>query len=258
MRLSPIDRTRTSPFRLAAAFLLLVLGLLLSGCVYLRLLEFKRQLGDFDRHFTLSADDGLRLVCHHPVVLSEDFRWLGFTPESVKVLGQAEQWRIRWTKQLPPGDADSGGHDVEMELLFAEKQFTRLHIPERFFAFVPKPFFTGLLRSLGQADVDRSRRLAEVSFTPAERARLTASLTADALNALLGRPSEYTHTGDRTTLRYRYTPVPPESKNGVVDMFFTFEASTGQLLRLNGRSPVGQVSFNFETAQPTATASSIP
>gem|GEM_PF-4715813 len=40
-------------------------------------------------------------------------------------------------------------------------------------------------------------------------------------------------------------------------MFFTFEAATGQLLRLHGQSPVGQVSFNFETAQPTATTSGI-
>jgi hypothetical protein len=256
MRPSPIDRTRTSLLRPSAACLLLVVGLLLSGCVYLRLLEFKRQLGDFDRHFTLSTDDGLRLICQHPIVLSEDFRWLGFTPESVKALGQAEQWRIRWTKQLPPGVADSAGHDIEMELMFAEGRFTRLHIPERFFAFVPKPFFTGLLRSLGQANVDRSRRLADVSFTPAERSRLTASVTPAALAALLGRPSEQTVAGDRSTLRYRYTPVPPESKNGIVDMFFTFEAATGQLLRLHGRSPVGQVSFNFETAQPTAVTSS--
>jgi hypothetical protein len=75
--------------RRAAAFGLAALGLLLGGCVYLRLLAFKRQLADFDRHFTLQTDDGLRLGCLTPVLLPEDFRWLGLTPETVKTLGQS-------------------------------------------------------------------------------------------------------------------------------------------------------------------------
>jgi len=229
---------------------LLALTLLLSGCVYLRLLEFKRQLADFDRHFTLHTATGLRLVCLTPVVLAEDFRWLGFTPESVTKIGQAEQWRIRWTKHLPPGVQESDTHDIELELIFVAGKFTRLFMPERFFAFVPKPFFSGLLRSLGQAGVDRSRRVAEVNFSKTERDALTARVMATSLAMLLGKPTAQAVTPAHTTLRYRYTPVPPESKNGVIDMTFTFDTATGQLQRLDGRSPVGQLSFNFAFLPP--------
>lgn len=221
-----------------------------SGCVYFRLLEFKQQLSDFDRFFTLKTDDGLRLACLTPVLLVEDFRWLGLTPETVKTRGQSEQWRIRWVKQLPPGATESDAHDIEMQLIFTDGKFTRLFLPERYFAFVPKPFFTGLLRSLGKAGVDKSRRLAEVNFTPEERALLTTRVVATSLAMLLGTPSEKTVETTHTTLRYRYTPIPPESKNGVIDMSFTFDTATGQLQRLNGRSPVGQIAFNFE--KPTA------
>jgi len=248
---SPASRSPWSLRRgLACAFA--ALGLLLGGCVYLRLLEFKRQLADFDRHFTLATDDGLRLVCLTPVLLAEDFRWLGVTPESVKALGTSERWRIRWVKQLPPGARESDAHDLEMELIFTDGKFARLFLPERYFAFVPKPFFTGLLRSLGKAGVDQSRRLAEVNFSRTERDALTARVVVTSLAMLLGKPTEQTVDGPHTRLRYRYTPVPPESKNGVIDMTFTFDTATGQLQRLEGRSPVGQLSFNFESPPPAA------
>lgn len=237
------------------ALALLGLCFALSGCVYLRLLAFKRQLADFDKNFTLQTDEGLRLTCHEPVVLAEDFRWLGVAPESVKTIGTAEQWRIRWTKEIPPGVRERAPHDIDLEVVFTEGKFARLVMPERLFTFVPKPFFTGLLRSLGRAGVDQSRRLAEVNFTPTEREQVTARVTTTSLGQLLGVPTEQTTEGPTTTLRYRYTPVPPQSKNGVIDMTFTFDTTTGQLQRLSGRSPVGQVAFNFE---PPAAAPVVP
>jgi hypothetical protein len=36
-----------------------------------RLHAFKRELADFDRHFALQTDEGLRLTCHTPVVLAD-------------------------------------------------------------------------------------------------------------------------------------------------------------------------------------------
>ncbi len=229
---------------------LAALCLLLSGCVYLRLLEFKHQLADFDRHFTLQTSEGVRLGCLSPVLLTADFRWLGFTPETVKKLGRAELWRIRWAKELPPGPKEKAAHDIEMELTFTDDQLTRLYLPERYFTLVPKPFFIGLLRSLGSARVDKSRRLAEVNFSRSERDNLTARVVATSLAMLLGVPTEQRTEGMLTTLRYHYTPVPPESKHGVIDMVFTFDTATGQLQRLHGRSPIGQISFNFETPPP--------
>src|SRR3954470_11819852 len=82
---------------------LLAATFLFSGCVYLRLLQVKRQLGDFDRFFALDRHEGLRISCLTPVLLTGDFRWLGITPETIKRLGQSEEWHVRWVKDVPAG-----------------------------------------------------------------------------------------------------------------------------------------------------------
>jgi hypothetical protein len=56
--------------------------------------------------------------------------------------------------------------------------------------------------------------------------------------------------GERRHLRFRYVPTPAGAKNGVFDLTFSFNAQ-GRLIFLQGRSPVGQMSFNFESAAPT-------
>jgi hypothetical protein len=224
-------------------------ALLLSGCVYLRLLQVKRQLGSFDRFFALETTDGVRLSCLTPVLFTEDFRWLGITPESTKRLGRSEQWRVRWVKDTPPAANENVIRDVEFELTFTEDKLTRVHIPESYFALIPKEFLIGLIRGLGSADIDRGRRDAAVKFqTPQDM--LVAQVTATSLAMLMGKPSEEKTDGARTTLRYRYVPTPPGARNGVFDLSFVFDTKSGQLVFLQGRSPVGQMSFTFETAPP--------
>jgi hypothetical protein len=227
-----------------------VLTLALGGCVYLRLLAITRQLARFDQYFTLQQADGLRLLCREPVLLSEDFTWMGVVPATRRKLGVAEQWRVRWQKQLPLGVRDLEPRDLEIELMFADNRFTQVFMSERYFVFVPKSFFIGLVRGLGSASVDRAKREADVSFTPEERAQMAARVTTTALESLLGHPTEHSREGDQTTYRYRYDTLPLDAKGGFIDMRFTFESGSGRLLRLLGRSPVGQLSFNF--ASPSA------
>jgi hypothetical protein len=78
-------------------------------------------------------------------------------------------------------------------------------------------------------------------------------MLATSLAMLLGRPTEQVVTGPRPMLHCRYTPVPSEFKNGVIDMTFTFDTATGQLQHLHGCSSIGQLSFNF-APPPTAAA----
>src|SRR6185295_2000509 len=126
--------------RLLAAVALVGATLLLGGCVYLRLLAMKRQLADFDRNFTVSEENGLRLVCRNPVLLDEDFRWLGVLPESIKTSGKAEQWRVCYLKSLPPGMRENPAQDLTFDLMFYDGKFTQAYLPERYFLFVPKSF----------------------------------------------------------------------------------------------------------------------
>ena len=237
---------------------LIAVVLLLSGCVYLRLLEFKRQLEAFDRYFTIEAKDGLHLGCLKPILLSEDFRWLGFTPATTQRLGQSEQWHVRWVKQLPPGVVDPVVRDLEIDLIFTEDKLTRLLIPERYFALVPKTFLVGLLRGFGTAKVDKENRLAIASYAPIGDNATEGRVLATGMAALLGPPSRQWTTGPRTMLAYRYLPTPPGARNGMFDITFTFDTASGQLVLLQGLSPVGQISFNFEPSPLAAGAPPAP
>lgn len=218
--------------------------LLLSGCVYLRLLELKQQLGKFDQYFTLRTDDGLALACREPVLKRGDVRWIGIKPEHVKKLGLAEQWQVRWVKQLPDGVKEAIEYDIIVELTFADDRLTRLAIPERYFAVMPKPFLVGVIKSLGRGQVDKSQKKIEAAVSAEEIAAARPKLPS--IDKLLGKPSEEHEEGTMTITRYRYVPATKESRAGIFDMILTFDTKSGELLRWQGKTPMGNIGFNFE------------
>lgn len=237
------DAPRRTSSRPWLACALAALAFALGGCVYLRLLELKKQLGRFDEHFALQTTDGVGIVCHTPVLTTSDVRWIGLRPEQTKSLGQAEQWQVRWVKQLPLGIAEPGQFDIVVDLGFANDRLTRITIPERYFAVLPKDFLVGVIKSLGRGQVNKSQKHVEAAVSAAEVAAARPKLPA--IDKLLGRPSEERVEGDTTVLRYRYIPATKESKAGVFDMHLTFNTTSGELLRWQGRTPIGNISFTF-------------
>jgi hypothetical protein len=246
------ERPRCRWRRAGLALLLAPLVFLLSGCVYLRLLELKHQLADFDANFEIATDDGVRLTCRHPVLLTGDVRWLGVPPETARRIGQAEQWQIRWVKQLPPGVTESQQFDIAVNLTFVDDRLTRLAIPERYFAVMPKKFLIGVIRSLGGGHVDKTHFKIEADISAAEMAAARPRLPS--IDKLLGRPSEEHVEGAATVARYRYVPATKESRAGVFDMALRFDTASGELLRWQGHTPMGNLAFNFGR-EPTAAPS---
>ncbi len=228
------------------AFALASVALLLSGCVYLRLLELKKQLGDFDRYFMLQTRDGVGIRCHEPVLTTRDVRWIGLRPEQTKTLGVAEQWQVRWMKQLPLGITEPGQFDILIDLGFANGKLTRVTIPERYFAVLPKEFLVGVIKSLGRGKIDKSEKKIEAAVSATEVAAARPKLPA--IDKLLGRPSEEYEEGPNTILRYRYIPATKESRAGVFDMHLTFHTKSGELLRWQGKTPIGNIGFNFASS----------
>lgn len=220
------------------------LALLLGGCVYLRLLELKKQLGQFDRYFALQTTEGVGIVCHEPVLTTADVRWIGLRPEQSKTLGRAELWQVRWVKQLPIGIAEPSQFDIIIDLGFADNHLTRVTIPERYFAVMPKEFLIGVIKSLGRGKIDKSQKKIEAAVSAAEIAAARPKLPS--IDKLLGRPSEEREDGPNTILRYRYIPATKESRAGVFDMHLTFNTATGELLRWQGKTPIGNIGFNFD------------
>lgn len=239
--------------RWLAAVGLCSVAVLLSGCVYLRLLALKRQLGEFDKNFRLQTGDGLRMTCFNPVLLADDLRWLGILPEKTARKGRDEKWWVHWVKEtaLDANEPDPAAHDIELEIDFSENKFTGFFVAERYFAFIPKSFFVGLLRGLGGASIDKDKHRvsAEIPLGPNSSA---GRPTVSSLIGLLGTPTERHANGDATLLRYRYLPPTPGTRNGDFDLLFTFETATGMLQRMEGHSPVGQMALNFQSPATTS------
>lgn len=251
MSASPWERGRPRPpgpspaFRPSrlAVFLLVGACLLLSGCVYLRLLELKKQLGRFDQHFSLVTNDGLTLVCHTPVLRTNDLRWIGVKPETVRSLGQAAHWRVRWVKSLPPDVKEANAYDIVIEMSFVADKLTRATVPERYFALMPKTFVTGVIKSVGGGRINKSQKGIEATVGASEVAAARPSLPA--IDKILGQPTEEKVDGAHTIVRYRYIPVTPEPDPGIFDMRLTFDTKSGDLLKWQGVTPVGRIGFDF-------------
>ncbi|HUR59779.1 MAG TPA: hypothetical protein VM029_18815 [Opitutaceae bacterium] len=216
---------------------------LCSGCVYLRLLELKRQLAQFERNFALQTDEGIRIICHHPLLLADDVRWIGMRPETIKKLGRAELWHVRWVKQLPPGVTEKGTFSIELDLTFADGKLSAVTIPENYFKLLPKSFVIGVIKSVGGAKVDKSARTAESVVTSGEVALAQPSMPS--IEKILGRATESRVDGPHTIDRYRYIPATKEPRPGVFEMTLRFHTTSGTLLHWHGRTPIGNIAFDF-------------
>lgn len=221
------------------AALVLILG---TGCVYLRLLELKRQFAQFERFFALQTEDGIRLLCQTPVLSMDDVRWIGLRPETTKQLGQAELWHVRWVKQLPAGVTEQGTFFISIDLSFANGRLSAVAIPESYFALLPKSFVIGVIKSLGGAKVDKSARTAEAAVS-AEVALTQPKMPS--IEKILGQATETRVEGKHTIDRYRYIPATKESRAGVFEMTLRFDTASGELLHWHGRTPMGNIAFAF-------------
>lgn len=223
--------------------------LLLTGCVYLRLLELKKQLADFDRHFTVQTTEGLRLNFLHPILLKDDIRWMGLSPSTTRTLGTAERWRMRWIKEPAPGVREANPFEIVFDFYFTNGKVSGLTFSESYFALMPKQVVIAGLRSLGGASVDKKNRSVESTVAlPASEVPPPVRPNRAMLTALLGLPTEQSSAGDTITLRYRCLPDAPDGKGKEIDLRLVFDAKTDALLRTIGRMPFGNVDMNFAPA----------
>ena len=236
-------RPQPAPLRRLIALLLIACVATFSGCVYLRLLDLKKQFSRFDEHFKTDITDGLRIDCLEPLLQVGDARWLGIFPETITTEGDTEDWRVRWVKEPPPGAPETAVYDVELSARFVDGRLSRVGIPERYFAFCSKELFVNLLRSTGEARIDRGSRSAEVDNKRPATGPEPVLPTIASIDGMLGRPTEFTKKDGLTLYRYRYKPMTPEKKARSLEVSFVFNDGTGVLQTLTAKLPTGTIHF---------------
>lgn len=219
--------------------LALPLLLALSGCVYLRLLEAKHQLADFERNFRVQVtNDYLHLDFLNPVILSEDFRYLTkLHPSRIEKLPHGYRWYLDFHQIDNHGQP---GKTIVFGMTFNGKdKLSGWDFSPVFLEIAPATFLEASIRSLGHGKVDQGRRqlkvdpedLPKVSTPPPNRHRILE---------VLGTPGqEYVKDG-MTAYVYRFKaealPVGEEDENrriAVAKLYFN--PVTDELIKMSSR-----------------------
>lgn len=251
-------RLRRAALFAAAAATLLVL----SGCVYLHLLQLKLQLAHFEKNFDVDTRDGLALTFNHPMLLDEDvesfFKWV---PDSRQQLGSVEKWHFAWVKDKAADAADDAPVELAFDLYFTDHKLVKIVAPERFFAAtMPKSLALAALRSLGHADVDKERRRASSTIS-SQALQTTAAdrfLTGAGLLDALGPPDTRQTKDGTVEWHYQFSPVSKRQKFGdssVVEVTFTLDAATRKVKLMKGRTMFGSIVFDTTHVGPNDTGS---
>ncbi len=212
--------------RVSFKFLLILflsLTLLSTGCVYLRLLQVKRQLSDFNSYFQIEDQDKLTLVFLKPVLLPNDITWLmKNTPMSRKETEIGELWEYILEKQYSDVNDQEGDFDIPIYMVFVNNKLNQISFPERFLKYLSKPLLARMLASLGEAEIDKAKRKAGTRF----RARDSVEIPREEqILEVLGKPYSIEESDGTKRLIYVYNLKKhnPEPKSDGFSLIMTFK-----------------------------------
>jgi hypothetical protein len=191
-----IPRGSIMPFVRQTAVLLLLLTL--SGCVWLRMLEMKSQLANFDENFTTETTDHFILHFLHPVLYSEDYVTLAKVHPSVKQpLPKGNRWRQVFHKVDGKGQIKTGADVIFTFDFNQDDKLAAWDFSPTFLAMIPPQFLEASLRSLGKGKVDEARK--QLRVKPEDLPKISSKPpTVKEIQAVLGEPPE---TGEEDGLK---------------------------------------------------------
>ena len=164
--------------------------LLLSGCVYIRLLQFKNQLKDFDRFVIVEKSDGLAFVFEQPVLRNRDFVFLtGSLPTQIvsdPEDGSSTKWIWRFEKDL--SNASTDACSIVFATTFQDGLLERVDVDDALLKAMDAEFIVKMLESFGNASINKLKKAARTEVNQDQEPNIRfPSLTA--IKTVLGNPT---------------------------------------------------------------------
>jgi len=198
--------------RLALMVLAFLVLLSASGCVFLRLLELKHQLAEFDENFSVDTADGITITFLNPVILEKDMWLLGLPPSVQEVFPSHTTWMHIFEKQYAPGDREDSNFDLSVSSRFQDSKLTDFGISEGYFAFIPKEAVLLTIRSLGKVEFNVASRKGSLEVTDDDSIEDFAAPNRQNIVNTLGIPYLQNEGNETRSLEYRYILLPPPSQ----------------------------------------------
>jgi hypothetical protein len=241
--------------RLALMMPALIVLLSASGCVFLRLLELKHQLADFDENFSVDTEDGITVRFLNPVILERDMWLLGLPPSVKDVYPTHTTWIHIFEKQYASGHREDINFDLSVSSRFEHSKLTEFGISESYFVFIPKEAVLLTIRSLGKVDIDVGSRKASLEVTDDDSIEDFAAPNRQNIVNTLGIPFVQSEGSETHSLEYRYMLLPPSTKANpenppkdqpVYRLRFFFDQKD-EISMITGRLPfVGDIKFSYD------------
>lgn len=221
--------------------IVLLFSLLLSGCVYWRLLQTKLQLNDFDQYFSLIIADGFTWHFKQPLLYSDDFIYLAkFQPSTIQQESQGEKWQLLFQKVDDQGELIRPEVSYFFTLHFNHQQrLTDLTLSPKFLKMAPPEFLEASLRSLGKGEIFKAKRQLKVSAD--KMLKISAKLPKQAIILqYLGSPLRREVENNLDVYYYRFFLQTPHIEKGYEDRAFSdlklwFDKKNLELVKFGGR-----------------------
>lgn len=241
-------------------FLILVvvlstITLSISGCVYLRLLEFRGQLANFDEYFSVDTKDDLALVFKKPVLYRNDFDYLSkLQPSEIEHLPQGKRSFYRFKKVGIQGRIIKPSVELLLTLKFNQDELlTHWTFSPMFLAMVPAEFLEASLRSLGSSTVNRFKRQVRADLGAIPKIHAQVPIQSDIVS-VLGAPLKIIQRKDVERILYRFKLETEMVEQGYEERQFTrvkldFDSKTHKLLKMSGRFAGMKLSIDYRKFQ---------
>ena len=248
LMITPSTLTSRALPRLLLVFLLLTL----SGCVWLRLLEIKNQLADFDENIRIEVADK-HFIVHllKPVLRSDDFIYLSKLQPSRKQLmpDGTQRWYLDF-KFDPAKTPAQQTQLVSFIMTYTPKhRLAAFDFSPLFVEMAPPVFLEASIRSLGVGKVDQGKK--QLKVDPEDLPKLTSKLPHTAnITAVMGPPTEERMEDGLKLLIYRFkataVPVDPDyEERRIAEAKLYFDPAKDELVRLKGKFAGLKLSIDY-------------
>lgn len=236
---------------LRVVFLLVLTGSL-SGCMYwIRAYQVYLQMNEFDRHFSVAANDEFTLHFKDPILYSKDFVSLSKLYASQDdPTPEGRRWRY-WFRKV-----DGNNKLIKPEVKFysdlsfnKENRLIAWSFSSLFLAIAPPKFLEVSLRSIGGAEIDKEKQQLKANSALLEK--ISEELPQkSAVLAQLGEPFEIKDEGEQEIYIFRFLLETHHIEEGYEDralneVKITFDKKTQELVRMAGRFAGLKVSINY-------------
>ena len=183
------------PKKLFSILILALLAVSLSGCVYLRLLNFKNQLNNFERNVTVESPPGLSLSFSNPVVRGTDLSFITKSKPtlvtSIATDPNIELWTWKFEKQR--AEPHHKPYSVDFQTRFESGLLTNMIIDESFVDLIGRDFILKMFRSVGDAKINTIRRSVSASMDTDSLEDISRPTLAKILDSM-GQPTRTNET----------------------------------------------------------------